>query len=54
MPDGINFIIKNINRKLFLVKIVCNRRGKEIIDDVLENDIPRLVREIKDEQRKKN
>jgi len=52
MPDGINYLIQNINRKLLLVKIVCNRRGKEIIDDVLENDIPQLLKEIRYEQRK--
>ena len=47
MPDGINWTIANINRKLSLVKIACKKKGQEIIDDVLENDIPRLVKEIR-------
>lgn len=54
MPDGINYTIKNINRKLSLVKIVCNQRGRDIIDDILENDIPQLSKEIKYEQREKD
>jgi hypothetical protein len=47
MPNGIDYIIKSINRKLSLAKIACRKKGKEIIDDVLENDIPRLLKEIK-------
>lgn len=47
MPNGINYIIHNINRKLLLVKILTNKKGKELIDDVIENDIPKLLKEIK-------
>jgi len=50
MPDGINWTIANISRKLLLVKIACRKKGKEIIDDVLENDIPKLVEEIRHEK----
>lgn len=53
MPDGIDWTVKNINRKLLLVKIACRKKGKEIIDDVLENDIPKLLEEIRRGYRKK-
>lgn len=45
MPDGeYKWWIKEINRKLSLAKIAASHKGKEIIDDVLENDIQALVR----------
>lgn len=47
MPDGVGYIINNINRKLSLAKIACRKKGKETIDDVLENDIPKLLKEIR-------
>lgn len=53
MPNGVNWTIMNINRKLLLAKIACRRKGKEIIDDVLENDIPKLLEEIRRGYRKK-
>jgi hypothetical protein len=53
MPDGIDWTIKNINRKLSLAKLACRKKGKEIIDDILENDIPMLVEEIRRGYRKK-
>jgi len=53
MPDGISYIISNINRKLSLAKIACRKKGKELIDDVLENDIPKLIEEIKYASRKR-
>jgi len=44
MPDGYHYIVENINRKLLLAKIASSHKGKEIIDDVIENDLPQLVK----------
>ena len=43
MPNGYHYIVENINRKLLLAKIASSHKGKEIIDDVIENDLPRLL-----------
>ena len=47
MPDGYHYIVENINRKLSLAKIASSHKGKEIIDDILENDLPKLVEVLK-------
>ena len=53
MPDGeYKYILQEINRKLSLAKIASSHKGKELIDDVLENDLPKLIkiiRELKNE-----
>ena len=40
---GYKYLVENINRKLSLAKIASSHKGKEIIDDVIENDLPKLV-----------
>lgn len=47
MPNGYRHLVENINRKLSLAKIASSHKGKEIIDDVLENDLPKLVEVLK-------
>ena len=47
MPNGYKYLVENINRKLSLVKIASSHKGKEIIDDILENDLPKLVEVLK-------
>ena len=47
MPNGYIYLVENINRKLSLAKIASSHKGKEIIDDVLENDLPKLVEVLK-------
>jgi len=47
MPDGYSWLIKEINRKLSLAKIASSHKGKEIIDEVLNEDLPKLVKELK-------
>ncbi|KKL19741.1 hypothetical protein LCGC14_2462450 [marine sediment metagenome] len=40
---GYKYLVENINRKLSLAKIASSHKGKEIIDDVIDNDLPKLV-----------
>lgn len=48
MPDGeYKWILQEINRKLSLAKIASNHKGKELIDEVLDEDLPKLVEELK-------
>jgi len=42
MPDGVKYIFNEIIRKLSLAKIASTHKGKELIDDVLFNDLPKL------------
>jgi hypothetical protein len=44
MPNGYKYLVENINRKLSLAKIASSHKGKEIIDDVIENDLPKLIK----------
>lgn len=46
--NNTNYHIHNINRKLLLVKILTNKKGKEIVDDILENDMPKLEKLLKE------
>lgn len=49
MPDGKNYLIQEIERKLFLALCACRKMGKEMINSALE-DLEKLKR--KDEGRK--
>ena len=42
MPNGAIYVFKEITRKLSLAKIASSHKGKELIDDVLYNDLPKL------------
>lgn len=44
MPDGtFEYLIKEINRKLFLVRVgTAKKKVLQILDDLQENDIPAL------------
>jgi len=47
MPDGeYKWLLQEINRKLSLAKIASNRKGKKLIDEVLNDDLPKLVKEL--------
>lgn len=37
MPDGIDYLFKNIYRKLLLAKIAARMKGKELIDSALDD-----------------
>lgn len=46
MPDGYRYLVEEINRKLSLAKIASNHKGKELIDEVINEDLPKLVRQM--------
>ncbi len=48
--DNIQDILHEINRKLLLCKTNCRKKGKEIIDDLLENELQTVDKYIRSNQ----
>ena len=42
--------LEEINRKLLLCKIDCRRKGKEIIDDLLEDELQTVTKYIQEQE----
>ena len=42
MPDGIDYHLKEIARKVALAQMGANRRAKEILQSILDEDLEKL------------